>query len=135
MKRLLITCDQQWASTKNVSVDLVHFREMGDTHPFQGPVINARTVVFENCDKNFVYYWAIPRVLPSARYVYLFSHPCEPLVFQTLNKMGVLISIDEYWQRYAEKWAPTMLKEGKIKIMKQCEAKNLIHNLDRTFHD
>lgn len=132
MKRLLVTCDQQWASIGNVQTDILHFREMWDIHPFKGPVINAETIVFENCDKNFVFYWAIPRVLPIAQRVYLFSHPCEPDVFRTLNRMGVTTYMDEYWRRYAEKWAPTMLAEGKIKIMKSSEAKNYIHNLDRS---
>lgn len=133
MRRLLVTGDQQWASLKNVKTDILHFRGMWDIHPFNGPVVDAKIVVFDDCDKNFVYYWAIPRVLPSAKHVYLFSHPCEPVVFRTLNKMGVTVRMNEHWQHYAMRWAPAMIGEGKIKIIKDVEAKNFLNTLDRSF--
>lgn len=126
-------CKRQWESMGKINADILHFREMWDIHPFIGPVVNTEIVVFENCDKNFVYYWATPRVLPKAKHVYLFSHPCEPIVFRTLDKMNVIIHMDEPWKRYAERWAPRMLAEGRIKIIKDYEARNFIQNLDKSF--
>jgi hypothetical protein len=130
MKRIVVTCDQQLATLKNVKTDILHFQEMWDIHPFQGPVIDAETVIFDDCNKNFVFYWAIPRVLPTAKYVYLFSHPCEPDVFGTLNRMGTTIYLKDCWGRYARQWAPTMVKEGRIKLMGQLEIKKFLESLD-----
>ena len=110
---------------KQVQTDVVHFDQMWDIHPFKGPVIDARTAIFDNCDKNFVFYWMLPRVLPTLKTVYLWSHPCEPDVFRVLDKMGATVFLHEDWARYAPRWAPErMYEERKLIIMKPEEVKD-----------
>jgi hypothetical protein len=139
LKRLLIDSDQQLQNIKNVQTDIVHFNKMWDIHPFKGPVIDARTAVFDDCDKNFVFYWTLPRVLPTAKTVYLLSHPCEPDVFWTLDKMGATVFLHEFWSNYAARWAPErMLKERKLVIMKREEVNHFrteLNSIEIEKHD
>jgi len=118
MKRLLITTEEHLKTIKHVRPDIVHFRNMGDIHPFKGPVIRTDTAVFENCNKNFIYYWATSRVLPKLQYLYLFSHPCEPDVFRRLNSMGITIYMDEqYGNYYGKRWAGGLIEKDTLKIL------------------
>ena len=48
------------------------------------PVIRASTVVFDDCDKNFVSYWMREAVFPDARLIILNSHPCDSGIVSSL---------------------------------------------------
>jgi hypothetical protein len=97
--------------------------ELGDIHPVHGPVIKTKIAIFDDCDKNFCFYWTIPRVLPVVKNVYFFSHPCEPDVFASLNRMGAKVYLDDAYKGYARRWAPSMLEKGKITLMQEDEIK------------
>lgn len=46
--------------------------------------VNADSVMVSKTDKNWIYYWfRRNRCFPDATNIYLFSHPCEPIVIDS----------------------------------------------------
>jgi hypothetical protein len=68
-----------------------------------GPVFaNCTTLIIDQCDKNFVYYWLNRATFPSVTKVYLNAHPCDWSVFKRGFEQYFL---HEKWARHAEKEA------------------------------
>lgn len=51
------------------------------------PRNEAKVVFFENCDRNFIYYYLYPSLFPKATHFYLNSHPCQADVFRRFNRI------------------------------------------------
>ena len=102
-----ITHDDFCRIAENTTVNgkSIVFDKCGDIHPFNVVFKEAETVVYNDCDKNFVYYWLKQSVLPSVKHVYLISHPCEPEVFYRWENTDVKIYVDKRWERYVNRLA------------------------------
>jgi len=98
----------EWYDLKGKSFNepIVNLENCGDIHPFKdGPVFKrAHTLYINRCDKNFVYYWIEEKVFPSAKVIYLNSHPCDPRVFHRFK--SATIFLNKRYQHYKERWAP-----------------------------
>lgn len=89
----------------------VVFDKVGDIKPNSYPIFpNCKTLKFNNCDKNFVFYWLRAVVFPNVETVYMHSHPCEPQIFSRLDT-NVKIYVHTKYERYVKRWA-----DGKTNI-------------------
>lgn len=62
----------------------------------------ADIVFFNNCDKNFVYYYANKDYFPNMKALYLLSHPCGPYILrQNVDK----IYLSNHYKQYKRRWA------------------------------
>lgn len=61
---------------------------IGDVHPFDTNLeIRSQTVIFDRCDKNFIYYWLNDvKTFTNMKTVILGSHPCEPSIINWLER-------------------------------------------------
>lgn len=62
---------------------------------------------FIKCEKNFLYSWMTPKMFPSVRTIYLYSHPCEPAVFRKFPEY-VDIIVHPHYADYVRRWAKNM---------------------------
>ena len=79
-----------------------------DIHPYaKAPTfINCKTVFFNQCDKNMIYYWADLGTFPNVDNIYLLeSHPCDLNVFCRFYNTGTKIYLSEEYSRYKDRWA------------------------------
>lgn len=89
---------------KKILNENIRLSDYGDIYPFQNHVIfkNAKRLIVDNCDKNFVYYWIDKVVFPNLETLYLVSHPCESAV---LNRQIKTIFLHERYRRYKDRWS------------------------------
>lgn len=125
---------ETWTSHENKTIqrNLVVIKHMGDIHPTsQKPKFECETLVLDQCDKNFVYYWLDSGVFPNVRNIFLLSHPCEPNVFSRWyniqkyypSKTIPNIFLAHYYERYKNRWADDMdnvhiINDDDIKFLK-----------------
>lgn len=77
------------------------FDSIGDIHPVLGIQFkNCENVYFNNCDKNFIFYYMTPSVFPNIKKIYLGSHPCDYDTQFRFNK-GI-ISVIDFYKRYID---------------------------------
>lgn len=111
---LLINTHAAWEGLKTVSPATCILSQLGDIQPYKnGPVIKAPTVVFDNCDKNFVNYWLNGRTFPFMNTLVMHSHPCDPGVVRWMAKRPhIQISVHQNWYRYINRWCHDVNKEA-----------------------
>jgi hypothetical protein len=64
---------------KTIKHKVVVLEGIGDIYPLAFKHdFQAEVVFVNNCDKNFVYYYANKGSFPNMKTLYLMSHPCEP---------------------------------------------------------
>lgn len=102
---LLITNRSEWTSLRCVSPSFCVLSRLSDIHPCcDGPAIDAETVVFDFCDRDFVHNWLNDRTFPSVNKLVLASHP-RATVIQWLSRrdnLEVLVH-EDYW-RHIYRW-------------------------------
>jgi hypothetical protein len=106
------------ASGKLLAADQVTIAQMGDLHPrFPSPIVQAKTIVFHDCDKNFIFYWMKSENFPHCTDILLASHPCDPDVFSRFCALRhpdvwsdaappTIWMRSHYFDRYRQRWAP-----------------------------
>lgn len=87
--------------------NFVCVESIGNIGPFNdGPIINCKTLILNDCDKNFIYHWNNRKTFPIVENIFLLSHPCEYDVFHRWGEQPqVNIFISPQYQRYIDKWA------------------------------
>ncbi len=71
---LRINTSKAWYKLETVAPVKCILSKLGDIHPYQhGPVIQAQTVIFDQCDKNFVRYWLNNTTFPRLKKLILHS--------------------------------------------------------------
>lgn len=56
----------------------------------------ARQVIFDGCDNNFIYYWFDQLVFPKCTDFYLFTHPNEPDVLRRAPNARIFLDSKIY---------------------------------------
>lgn len=105
-----IKYNQQFRELANkvVKNNNVIISKCNDVRPCgKGPIfINCKTVFFEKCDKNMIYYWADLCTFPNVSGIYLLeSHPCDLDVFRRFYDTNTKIYLSECYSRYKSRWA------------------------------
>lgn len=104
-------------TNKTINRNIVILKQMGDIHPTQHkPKFNCETLILDQCNKNFVYYWLDSGIFPDVQNIFLLSHPCEPNIFSRWynvqkyypNKIVPNIFLAHYYERYKNRWANEM---------------------------
>lgn len=129
---LLINTHEAWTKLKTVSPATCILSQLGDIHPHNdGPIIKAHTVVLDQCDKNFVYYWLDERTFPCMKELILNSHPCDPGVVRWMVKRPhIRISVHENWYRYINRWNHNGdIEAPHIKPISDVEYRKLLNKL------
>lgn len=79
--RLTGQCFQKLIDQKVLNHSATHLRlfRCGDISPRDNPRFPVCTdVLFDHCDKNFVFYWLNTHIFPTVENVWIFStHPCQ----------------------------------------------------------
>lgn len=58
--------------SSDISAYTLRFQNCGDIHPMKFPKApNTQILWFQNCDKNFLYYWLDPHLWPQLQYCIL----------------------------------------------------------------
>ena len=71
-------------------VKTIIFKYIGDVHPFTGsPIFTCKNVIFDRCNKNFVYYWLKPTIFPNVKNIYLKSNPADPKVLHRFDSTNI----------------------------------------------
>jgi hypothetical protein len=101
-------------SGHNFRYSNIIFNRCSDYHPFtpKPNFTNVKSVTFDNCDKNFVYYWltkAIFQDMNKLEKIYLNSHPCEKNIFQQIGKKNgdakPEVFVNERYSNLVKRWA------------------------------
>lgn len=58
------------------------FNLMDDARDFETIFKNCEYALFTNCDKNFIYSWMDPLILPNVKEIYLDNDVSQPEVFE-----------------------------------------------------
>lgn len=75
---LLINTREAWTNLKIAAPEICILSNLKDPHVVnEGPRILARTIVLDNCNHNFVYYYLNDRVFPIVTTLILNSHPAD----------------------------------------------------------
>lgn len=113
----IFTCNsvEAWKPTLFVNKKVSIIVQMPDI--MRGPIINSQTIIFDMCNKNFIFYNLNRVTFPKMRSVILNSHPCEPEIMHFLDResqKGTKVCFTEHWRTYVRRWAPS---DSKIKIL------------------
>lgn len=75
------------------------------------PVFHCHYLTFDECNKNFVYYWFFPFIFPQTRLVFLNSHPCDPDVFRRVSELGpgARMYVADWWMDQAQRYCPRLV--------------------------
>ena len=67
---------------------------------------NTKTLILNNCEKNFVYYNLNSRIFPNLEKVYSDSHPCDPDVLHRFanNPKYQAFLVNNYYIKYNNRW-------------------------------
>lgn len=126
---LLIKTNEAWANLKTVSPAICVLSQLSDISA-ERPIVQAHTVVFDNCDKNFVYYRLNDRTFPCMTTLILHSHPCDPKIVQWMAKqhhMRILVHENRYY--YINRWCPNVKVEAAhIRPISEVHYHNLLAN-------
>lgn len=96
-----------WESTAVVKNQACVMVQMGDLGRYAGPIILSQYIVFDQCDKNFVYYHMYRDRFPLMKSLVLNSHPCEPSVVRFLQSEashGRQIVVTQRWSMFVRRW-------------------------------
>lgn len=126
---LLINTRVAWRALKTVNPATCILSQLGDIHPENdGPVIRAHTIVLDQCNKKFAYYWLDERTFPCMKELILNSHPCEPGVVRWMVKRPhIRISVHQNWYPYINRW--TSNPSSHIKPISGVEYRKLLNKL------
>lgn len=122
IKNKTFVCDsyETWTSTRLIRDPTCIFAEMPDIHE-RGPLVLSQRVIFDCCDKNFIYYHLNKDTFRRTDTIILNSHPCEPKVVRYLQDeadRGVKVYFTEPWKLFVQKWAHS---GSRIKILPKDE--------------
>ena len=97
---------------------------LGDVFPY------AHTVIFDKCDKNFVYYNLNKDTFPRIDSVILNSHPCEPCVLKTFNEKPYFVYqlTPHYYDLFERRWG--FERVGNVQKIEDNEYKDLLKSLE-----
>jgi hypothetical protein len=124
---------EEWSSYagKIINDKIVVLKQMGDIHPYENPPkFSCETIMLDQCDKNFVYYWLDSSVFTNVKNIFLLSHPCESNFFlrwyyiQNYYPTRTIpnIFLAHYYERYKNRWARGM---ENVIILDEDNIKNL----------
>ena len=66
------------------------YNNVYDRHlPMPLPTIDSTNIIYNYCDKNFVFYTLYPEFYPKLQNIYLGSHPCETSLFARFKNKNV----------------------------------------------
>ena len=102
---------------KKVPHEIVFFHECGDITPTRNPPIfeNAKLVIFNECNKNFMYYWFFPRMFPNVKTVYI-DRICDKEIFRFTN-LNVYTGTHSYNKHKDSIWCePNNCLKNNVKI-------------------
>ncbi|MBA3756248.1 MAG: hypothetical protein H0X02_08520 [Nitrosomonas sp.] len=134
---MLINTHEAWKALRTISPATCILSQLGDIHPYHdGPVIQAHTVVLDNCDKNFVFYWLNSRTFPYMNTLVLNSHPCEPSIVRWIARrshMRTLVHENRY--SYINRWCRDVKTEAsQIQPISDAEYRKLLTKLLENQH-
>lgn len=97
-----------WNTNDNYRVcinDSVIFRDIPDCG-IRDVFPNAKLVIFDNCDKNFVYYTFRKDIFPDVEIFILNSHPCDFAVMHRFADKNIYCGYitSTYYKRYLGDW-------------------------------
>ena len=86
----------------------VYIKDAGNIHPkMDGRVFKCDTLIVDQCNKNFVYYWIHSYYFINVKNIFLFSHPAEPAFFRRWEgKSNIFLSENNLI--YKNRWAAKM---------------------------
>lgn len=113
---------------KHITHSWLIFNQVHDIFlPKPLPLIESSSIIFNSCDKNFVYYALHPEFFPKLQKVYLASHPCESDVFRRFRNLDIEINLIDNLRGYKSRWANDMKN---VKLISNEELKHIMKNLE-----
>ena len=95
-------------ANKIVKNDNIIISRCNDIHPWmRGPIfINCKTVFFEKCDENMIFYWMNKFTFPNVCDIYLLdSNPPDSNFFSRFYDTKIEIYLTEDYSRYKNRLA------------------------------
>jgi hypothetical protein len=94
-------------------------------------MIESTDIIYNFCDKNFVYYTLYPDFYPNVQNVYLGSHPCDTNVFTRFKDKNITIYLVDNFKRYKDRYSNIYNDDSNnIKIITYDELKHIMLNLE-----
>ena len=95
-----------WKAKKNLCGETILLKDMSEPKDLDLPILNFSTVIFDNCDKNYVHDNLIlhKKIFPSMKKLVLASHPCQYSNMKDLSQTGVKIFVHERYWNYMLRW-------------------------------
>ena len=86
--------------------ETVVLKDMSEPKDLDLPVLNFTTVIFHNCDKNYVHDNLIQhrKIFPQMETLILASHPCQYSNLEKLSQKDVQIFVHERYWNYMLRW-------------------------------
>jgi hypothetical protein len=125
--RVLGNSDVSALAGRYITCPWLVFNRAHDTFlPKPYPIIESTNIIFDSCDKKFVYYVLFKEFYPKLQKVYLNSHPCDPNVFLRFKHSNIEIHLIEDFWGY-KRWTIDM---ENVKLITHKELKHIMKNLE-----
>lgn len=134
----------QWRTSKNMFYKRVNWSKLnekqilnehvilskyGDIHSCSnGPVFFCKTLILDDCDRNFVAYWLNKRTFPKVQNIYVGSH-IRPINF--FLKEFSDIKLKESTQEYENQIHSNKSLNNNIKLISSIEYDSILEKYDR----